>query len=162
MIRVFAYSARSFEERKWMWKKDLKKQTLFLRGYNLRLSMSRRIKSFIQIIRLLISLNKKKAQPCTRRATPRNRVIYASVRRESWRGESRVISSKLQRSIIHPLISFNYLISSQFAASVQIDISIYGYESLRWGKGKGEGRRTLNRESAAKVPVLLAPYRRAR
>jgi len=124
--------------------------------------MSRRIKSFIQIIRLLISLNKKKAQPCTRRATPRNRVIYASVRRESWRGESRVISSKLQRSIIHPLISFNYLISSQFAASVQIDINIYGYESLRWGKGKGEGRRTLNRESAAKVPVLLAPYRRAR
>lgn len=81
-----------------------------------------RIKSLIQIIRLLISPNKKKKSAA---AATGNRAIYASASRVAAEG-NHVISSKPRRSIIHPLISFNYLISSQFAANVWIDISIYG------------------------------------
>lgn len=82
-------------------------------------------------------------------------MIYARVRRD--REPRSVISSKHHRTIIHPLISFNYLISSQFAANVRIDINVYGHCAR-----ERESPEVVNRESAARVPVLLAPYDRAR
>lgn len=57
-----------------------------------------------------------------------NRATYANVRREPRRGITR---NFLKTPTIHPLISFNYLISSQFTANVRIDISIYDLRESR-------------------------------